>query len=78
MHFQGGLKGKQEVTAKILAELEDEGFLKIEIRLLGHKDAVQFYTLAVTEEMIRDNYFRPQQKISHHVGFCPSLRIKPV
>jgi hypothetical protein len=58
---------KASVIVNFLAELEDEGYVKIEVPLLNDKDSVGFYTLLADEEKIRSNYFRPQQKISHHV-----------
>jgi hypothetical protein len=66
-----GIPENLEVTETFLAELEHEGYIKIELGLLNDKDSVAFYTLAADEEMIRSNYFRPQQKISHHVGRFP-------
>ena len=54
-----------------MAQLEQEGFVDVEVGLLADKEAIAFYTLVADEESIRSNFFRPQQKISHHVGLPP-------
>jgi hypothetical protein len=66
-----GIPENLEVIEAFLEELEHGGYIKIELGLLNDKDSVAFYTLTADEETIRSNYFRPQQKISHHVGRFP-------
>jgi hypothetical protein len=51
-----------------LAELEQDGFINIEISPLTTKGSVVFYSLVADEGKVRNDYFRPEQKISHHVG----------
>lgn len=54
-----------------MTQLEREGYVLSEISVLNGEKSVPSYTLLADEENIRGNYFRPQQKISHHVGFHP-------
>jgi hypothetical protein len=55
------------VVVNFLTELEDEGYVKVEVPLLNGTGSEALYTLLADEEKIRSNYFCPQQKISHHV-----------
>jgi hypothetical protein len=57
-----------EATEAFLAELEREGYVNIGLGFLNDKDSVAFCTLSADEQLICSSYFRPQQKISHHVG----------
>jgi hypothetical protein len=58
-------------TVDYMAQLECEGYVLSEMSVLNGEKSVPSYTLLADEENIRSNYFRPQQKISHHVSFHP-------
>ena len=65
-------QGHEEAdTVDYMTQLDREGYVLSEISVLNGEKSVSSYTLLVDEENIRSNYFRPQQKISHHVGFHP-------
>lgn len=65
-------QGHEEAdTVDYMTQLDREGYVLSEISVLNGEKSVSSYTLLADEENIRSNYFRPQQKISHHVGFHP-------
>jgi hypothetical protein len=65
--FEDGDLDRLEKTEIYLAELDLKGFVRIEMDLLKERSSSAFYTLAVDEDTIRSNFFRPEHKISHHV-----------
>jgi hypothetical protein len=65
-------QGHEEAdTIDYMTQLEREGYVLSEVGVLTGEKSVLSYTLLGDEENIRSNYFRPQQMISHHVGFHP-------
>ena len=72
--FQGGAPEQLEDTEMFLAELQQEGFVRVATELLQDKDSMAIYTLVANEDMVRSNYFRPDYKISHHVRVSNSVQ----
>ncbi|PMD41498.1 hypothetical protein L207DRAFT_581924 [Hyaloscypha variabilis F] len=64
--YSNGDLDRLEKTEIYLAELDLKGFVRIEMDLLKERSSSAFYTLAVDEDTIRSNFFRPEHKISHH------------
>ncbi len=59
-----------------MAVLQQHGDVRVEPGLGNEKEALKSYTLVQDEETIRSNYFRPQQKINHHVGLLLDFYIR--